>query len=222
MAFDVILLTRDATADLPAGEFTAWLENMDRAMRGESDSDVPCGDCNACCRSSYFIELKPADSDARDRIPAALRFDAPGAPAGYQLLGYDERGRCPMLESGGCTIYPHRPATCRTYDCRIFAATGLAEPGPEKADVTARAARWQFEYADGESRGKHETLALGARLLLDMSRESESILPRTATQLAMLAIRLQPVFEDIRHGLPHAGRVARERILQAAGALSRR
>jgi Fe-S-cluster containining protein len=222
MAFDVILLTRDATPDLPAGEFTAWLESMDLAIGGEAESDVPCGDCNACCRSSYFIELKPADTDARDRIPAALRFDAPGAPAGYQVLGYDERGHCPMLESGGCAIYPYRPATCRTYDCRIFPATGLAEPGPEKADVTARAARWQFEYADMESRQRHRTLMLGAKLLLDMSREREGILPRTATQLAMLAIRLQPVFEDIRSGLHQPESGARARILQALDALSTR
>ena len=30
-----------------------------------------------------------------------------------------------MLVDGRCSIYEHRPRTCRTYDCRIFTATGL-------------------------------------------------------------------------------------------------
>ena len=145
---------------------------MARALSGKGESDVPCGDCNACCRSSYFIELKPTDTAARGRIPAALVFDAPGAPAGYQVLGYDEAGRCPMLQQTGCTIYADRPLTCRTYDCRIFAATGIAEAAPEKTDVTARAKRWRFSYRDAESQALHNVLKLGTRLLVDLQNSA--------------------------------------------------
>ena len=30
-----------------------------------------------------------------------------------------------MLIDNQCSIYEHRPRTCRTYDCRVFAAAGL-------------------------------------------------------------------------------------------------
>ncbi len=197
MTPDLILLEQDEDADLPAGEFSGWLAAMAQAIEGDGESDVPCGDCDACCRSSYFIEVKPADDAARRRIPAALLFDAPGAPAGYQVLGYDEAGRCPMLRASGCSVYPDRPRTCRTYDCRIFAATGIAESNPEKAAVTARARRWRFRYRDGESRELHRLLTLGARVLVDLRNEvGGEGLPRTATQLAMLAVKLHGLFRS--------------------------
>ena len=111
MTSNSILLETAQDADLPAGEFSNWLNIMSRALEGNGESDVPCGDCDACCRASYFIEVKPEDEAARQRIPAVLLFDAPGAPTGYQLLGYDQKGRCPMLESTGCTLYADRPQT---------------------------------------------------------------------------------------------------------------
>lgn len=196
---DLILLEPHADADLPAGEFAEWLSGMQRALSGQAESDVPCGECNACCRSSYFIELKPADDAARERIPAALLFDAPGAPAGYQVLGHDEAGRCPMLEAvGACGIYADRPRTCRTFDCRVFAATGIAEAGAEKAAVTERAARWRFSYGDEESRALHQRLKSAVRILVEMQQgQGAELLPRTATQLAFLAVTLSGRLDEL-------------------------
>ena len=226
MAPDVLLLDPARDADLPAGEFTDWLTGMIRAMRGAQQSNVPCGDCNACCRSSYFIEVKPTDTQARQRIPVALLFDAPGAPAGHQLLGYDDSGRCPMLEASGCSLYADRPLTCRTYDCRIFAATGIAEAAAEKADVTARAGRWRFSYRDAESEHRHQTLRLGARLLLELREQDEAqLLPRNATQLAMLAVQLHEHFHAEQRRLLTEQTDAREKavlkreIVEAIGEL---
>ena len=48
-----------------------------------------------------------------------------------------------MLSATGCSIYEHRPRTCRTYDCRVFAATGIA-PEPDQPGVAARVDRWRF------------------------------------------------------------------------------
>ena len=203
MTPELILLEPADDADLPAGEFSDWLSGMIRAIQGdregdregEGGSDVPCGDCDACCRSGYFINLKPSDTDARRYIPAALLFDAPGMPPGHQVLGHDEAGRCPMLDSAGCKIYADRPHTCRTYDCRIFAATGIAESAAEKADVSARAGRWRFSYRDDESRALHQLLKTGTRVLVDLQQsDGASELPRTATQLALLAVQLHAHF----------------------------
>jgi Fe-S-cluster containining protein len=128
---------------VPAGELSSWFAAMQVALRGEGDSEVPCGRCTACCRSAQFVHIEPDETDTLAHVPAALRVRAPGRPRGHVVLGYDEHGRCPMLGEHGCTIYDHRPRTCRTYDCRVFAATGIA-PDPTQPAVAERVRRWRF------------------------------------------------------------------------------
>ena len=142
---------------LPAGPFAPWLRGMEAALRGEADADVPCGACTACCTSSQFVHIGPDEADTLARIPAALLFPAPRMPRGHVLLGYDERGHCPMLADGGCSIYEHRPRTCRTYDCRIFTATGLAvdDGDPAKAGIARQARRWAFTCPTDDDRRRH-------------------------------------------------------------------
>src|SRR5688500_4870929 len=60
--------------DIAAGDFSAWLAGMERALRGEADSDVPCGTCTACCTSSQFITVEPDETAALARIPRELLF----------------------------------------------------------------------------------------------------------------------------------------------------
>ena len=86
---------------LPAGSFSSWLHDTRAGLSGGSGSVVPCGDCNACCRSSYFIHVGPDEALSRAAIPAEILFDAPGRPKGTVLMSYDEHGRCPMLRQGG-------------------------------------------------------------------------------------------------------------------------
>lgn len=133
-----------------AGEFETWLTDMHAALRGERDSDVPCDGCTACCASSQFVNIEPDETDTLAHIHAALRFPAPGRPSGHVLLGYDEHGRCPMLGDHGCTIYEHRPRTCRTYDCRVFTATGI-EPDASQPAIRAQVRRWRFEVTTPEA-----------------------------------------------------------------------
>ena len=111
-------------SDLSAGDFSTWVIEMQGALRG-GQSDVPCGGCTACCTSSQFIHIGPDETETLSHIPTELMFPAPRAPAGHVLLGYDENGHCPMLIDDQCSIYEHRPRTCRTYDCRVFPAAGL-------------------------------------------------------------------------------------------------
>jgi hypothetical protein len=81
--------------DLPAGRFSSWLHRIRSAHLKETGIDMPCGECNACCRSSYFIHIKPEETKTLARIPKKLLFPAPGLAKGNVLLGYDEHGRCP-------------------------------------------------------------------------------------------------------------------------------
>ncbi len=196
MTLDVVRLATTELPPLPAGPFLPWLTRMARALETDRPSDVPCGACTACCEGSYFIHVRPSDTGAVERIPAALLFPAPGAGAGHRLMGYDDRGRCPMLMSDRCTIYADRPQTCRTYDCRIFAATGLAEPGPEKAAIMTRAARWRFDYSNDTERMQHDALRAVCWSVVEAADTLRGELPGNATQLAMLLVRLHTLLLD--------------------------
>lgn len=140
---------------LAAGDFAAWLTDMQAALREERPASVPCGDCTACCTSAQFIHIDPDETGALAHIPKPLLFPAPGLPKGRVLMGYDEHGHCPMFQDNACSIYEHRPRTCRTYDCRIFPATGLV---PDQPAIAARAARWLFTYSSEDARARHSTL----------------------------------------------------------------
>src|ERR1700722_153548 len=138
---------------VPAGNFFEWLRGAEASLRsGKGGTTVPCGTCTACCRSSMFIHIKPEEARTLRRIPKALLFPAPGLPKGNVLMGYNDKGHCPMLAGNRCSIYEDRPETCRNYDCRVFAATGVAADEQTQAEIAQRARAWVFQYESDESR----------------------------------------------------------------------
>ena len=167
-----------AAEPLDAGAFAAWRDDVVRALTasdpdpdwaaGGGAVDVPCGECVGCCSSSMFVHIGPDETDALAHIPRALLFAAPGRPKGHVVLGYDERGRCPMLGEHGCTIYEHRPRTCRMFDCRVFTAVDVdvhAEAAPGSRTLIAeRVARWRFRFDSEEDRSAR------ARVLAEAER----------------------------------------------------
>jgi Fe-S-cluster containining protein len=176
-------------APLAAGSFAAWLAGMERALAGDADSEVPCDGCTACCEASQFVHIDPDETDALAAIPAELLFPAPGLPDGHVILGYDEHGRCPMLVDGGCSIYEHRPRTCRTYDCRVFPAAGV-EPDPSQPAVARRARRWRFDVSTEADAVAQAAVQAASRYVRDHAEELPAgARPVTATHHAVLAIR---------------------------------
>ena len=145
--------------DLPAGDLSSWLTQVHAAIRGEGTSTVPCGSCTACCTSSQFVHVEPDETDTLARIPGDLLVPAPGEPPGHLVLGFDDRGQCPMLVDGGCSIYEHRPRACRAYDCRIFAATGIE---PNQPRIAERTRRWRFALPTDADRRAHDALRAAA------------------------------------------------------------
>ena len=179
---------------LAAGDFSSWLTEIQGAIRGEHGSDVPCGNCTACCTSSRFIHVGPDETDTLAHIPSELLFPAPRLPDGHVLLGYDERGHCPMLIDGRCTIYEHRPMTCRTYDCRIFPAAGL-EPGDDEALIARQARRWRFSFRTGADVTRHRAVRAAAASLDERPDLLPDVpAPTNATQRAVLAIEIHEAF----------------------------
>ena len=184
--------------DLDAGEFSPWLEEMRAALRGERDADVPCDGCTACCTSSQFVHISPDETDTLAHVPPELLFPAPRLPRGHVLLGYDERGHCPMLVDGACSIYEHRPRTCRTYDCRIFPATGVAVGGDDKVLIGRRTQRWKFAVATRTDRTRRDAVRAAAAFLSDRTDMLPAgTRPTNPTQLAVLAVEMHDVF--LRH-----------------------
>ena len=145
-----------------------------------------------------FIPIKPEETKTIQRIPRALLFPAPGLPKGHVLLGYDDQGRCPMLVDNECSIYEDRPQTCRDYDCRVFAATGITVDPETQAEIANRVKAWAFDYESEGSREEH-TIVREAAAFLQKNRDlfTKGSLPGYPVQLAALAITIYRLFAEL-------------------------
>jgi uncharacterized protein len=157
---------------IDAGPFGAWLADTRAAVRGERDAVVPCGECTACCTSSQFVHIGPDETQTLGQVPAELLVAAPGFPPGHVLMGYDERGHCPMLTDGACSIYAHRPRTCRSYDCRVFAAADVV---PDQPAVAARVSQWRFSHPTDGDAASHDAVRSAAALLSATSATERAV-----------------------------------------------
>lgn len=180
--------------DLQAGDFSSWITQAVEAIRGEHAADVPCNGCTACCTSSQFIHIEPDEIDTLSCVPAELLFPAPLLPKGHVLFGYDKQGHCPMLIDNHCSIYMHRPRTCRTYDCRIFTATGLTNQ-LDKERIVEQAKRWKFTFSSEEDRSRHAAINT-ATVYLRKYRDNlpVGVGPENITELAVLALQVHEKF----------------------------
>lgn len=211
--------------DLPAGPFAPWLLELVRAQEEGVGIQVPCGECTACCTSSQFIHIAPSEEEALARIPGALLFPAPGLPKGHVVLGYDEHGHCPMFADGRCSIYEHRPRTCRTYDCRALAAAGGELDEADKALLSERTRRWRFDVSTPLDQALQSAVRAAAAFLREHAAGwPEGLVPRNPTQLAFLAIQVHDVFLERAGGLREVrlveppAEVVRAAVLRARGA----
>ena len=88
-----------------------------RCHPGVSCFTACCGNINIILTPYDILRIRKALSLSASEF--LLRFttpvylektDMPGVK-----LNLDENGRCPFVTKEGCTIYPHRPTTCRYY-----------------------------------------------------------------------------------------------------------
>ena len=79
-------------------------------------TDILCTRCGLCCDGSLFADVELA---------------GPRETSGLELLGLDvedaDKGEgallslpCRALKGKRCSIYPHRPECCRTFECRLL------------------------------------------------------------------------------------------------------
>jgi Fe-S-cluster containining protein len=210
----------DASGELvevPAGNFSEWLRGTETSLRsGKGGSDVPCGACRGCCRSSMFIHIKPEETQTIARIPRALLFPAPGLPKGHVLMGYSAQGHCPMLVEGECSIYEYRPQTCRDYDCRVFPATGIAVD-ESQTEIAARVTAWRFNYENEASREEHQAVKEAAAFLQENSDLfPQGAIPSYPVQLAALAVRVYRAFSSTTEQKQDDASATREAVIAQA------
>jgi Fe-S-cluster containining protein len=179
---------------LPAGAFSEWLRAMRSALAGGPGMQVACGECVGCCTSSYFIKVRASETEALRRIPPGQLTDSPRDAAGTRLMGYDAQGHCPMFRAGGCSIYSHRPDTCRTYDCRVFTAAGM-DAGSGRDAINERVARWRFEYPDAADAREQQAVRAAADFLRQHPvRFPSGHVPSRPADIAVLAVKSYAVF----------------------------
>ncbi len=174
--------------------FSVWLRQTQAALAEERPADVPCGECNACCRTSHVIHVRPDERRTLARVPRKVLLPAPGLPPGNLVLGYDEAGCCPMLVGGRCSIYADRPLACRTYDCRIYAAAGIAADRPA---IARQVERWRFAHPSADDRDRHVAVRAAAS---HISEHQECLASdaarRDPLRVAVLAIAVHELFLD--------------------------
>lgn len=180
---------------LPAGNFSEWLRAMRHALGGGPGMDVACGDCVGCCTSSYFIKIRPHETRALAAIGRERLEPAPGPGNPNLLMGYLPNGHCPMFGNGGCTIYPDRPETCRTYDCRVFSAAGMKAGGDDKSVINERVASWRFEYPSAQDHEEQRAVIAAANYIRQHPiRFPGGRVPSRPSEVAVLAVKAYAVF----------------------------
>ncbi len=157
--------------------------------------NVACGDCVGCCTSSYFIKVRVHEQRALARI-GAQHLEPDIAADGSRLMGYGANGHCHMFVNGGCAIYPDRPETCRTYDCRVYSAAGI-DSGEGRPMINERIASWRFEYPEERDREEHRAVMAAARYLRQHPvRFPNGRVPSRPAEIAVLAVKAYTVFLD--------------------------
>ncbi len=201
---------------LPGGVLSAWLSDINTAFETGNGIDVPCGDCTACCKSSQFIHVEHTETETLSRIPRDLLFPAPGEPPGNMLMGYDEHGCCPMLVNEKCSIYLHRPKTCRSYDCRVFPASGIENDEIESPLIAHQVKRWTFTYKANSDKDLHTAIQATADFLRLHPECFAGHSPSNSTHLAAMAIRSHKVFLKLHKDQKNTGQRPEDREIVAA------
>jgi uncharacterized protein len=97
-------------------------------------------------------------------------------------------------ERAPCDIYPDRPRTCRDYDCRLYAATGLVPDG-NRAVIEQRVREWEFGFRSDVERGQAKAVRRAAQFM----RRNAGLFPAamragSATAASVLAVKTYELF----------------------------
>jgi hypothetical protein len=119
-----------------------WLAEMGASVASGKPMSVPCNGCRNCC---WFHHV-PVE---RDENPENLPYlDTVMQEDSSMILRKRDDGACVHLGEQGCTVYEHRPAACRTYDCRYMSLIGISHPYDDNHSPPT----WLFDVSTDESK----------------------------------------------------------------------
>lgn len=168
-----------------AGKFSAWLEMTKGTIQNRGDVKVPCGNCTACCTSGFYIAVGKHELGALKRIPEDLLNKIPGMPDLY-YIGFNKKGHCHLLKDGLCSIYEDRPYSCRTFDCRVFTATGIDLDKDPSSPVNKKIREWRFNYPTRKDREQQDALKMAAAILKET--KDPGLMDQTSENRRILAL----------------------------------
>jgi Fe-S-cluster containining protein len=91
-------------------------------------TDTLCTRCGLCCDGTLFADVELAGTDEA----VALEI------MGLEIEEEEESGLllqpCAALKGKRCSIYPHRPDCCRTFECRLLQRVQRGALGVERAN----------------------------------------------------------------------------------------
>ncbi len=115
-------------------------------------TDTLCTRCGLCCDGTLFgdVELRGPSEAARVE---ALGLEVDTDDADTELLALP----CAGLTGTRCSVYPHRPQCCRTFECRLLQQARRGEVSVDDAvkaidDARAQVRRVHALLAPLESR----------------------------------------------------------------------
>lgn len=96
--------------------------NLTSIGSNEPISNVPCGECVACCEklTPYLTPEEVASGLYPLSLlqPTSEHFAINPDVGPIVVLYRKKEGGCGMLVDGKCSIYDYRPKSCRQFDCR--------------------------------------------------------------------------------------------------------
>ena len=92
-------------------------------------TDTLCTRCGLCCDGSLFADVELADSDEASALEVmGLEIEDEDEDDGGLLLQ-----PCRALKGKRCSIYPHRPDCCRTFECLLLQEVKRGAVGVDRA-----------------------------------------------------------------------------------------
>ena len=92
-------------------------------------TDMLCTRCGLCCDGSLFADVELASGDEASALEVmGLEIEDADEDDGGLLVQ-----PCGALQGKRCSIYPHRPDCCRTFECRLLQEAERGMVGVERA-----------------------------------------------------------------------------------------
>jgi hypothetical protein len=158
-------------------------------------TDTLCTRCGLCCDGSLFADVELAGRAEATRLEVL----------GLEIDDEDPKGAllsqpCRALRGRRCSIYPHRPGSCRTFECGLLqkvrhGTVGAERAGERIAETLKRIDRARKRMA---RLGRHDgRLPLGENCAGMIARDPHPV-PQVNRERASLETEMSALEESLR------------------------